>query len=235
MDTEPELELVDERPRQFGLIHLLVLIAVLALASALLAPLFRTMTARQAVFALMILLVDMTVVAATFIFCSMLREKVLSVAGRRVGQTNVGMARSRALGRTATACNFFFMAIVYLANLILAILFAKQDFPWIVIISQVQVGIFTTILFLQLWWDRDFGAIEFFENGMAAVSFKYTPWDQIIVRPCKLYENGVNLHIQSGTKHSGATMMTVFVSQPLKQYLLKHHGEESQFHKKSPG
>jgi len=232
--SKPELELLDERPRQFGLIHLMGLLTVLAFAFALLAPLFRAMSGRQATSVSIILLIEVAVFAGTYLYSSSQREKVLSVAGRRVGQSNVGMAKSRAFGRIATACGFLFLAALQVAVTFIAIGLSNHAFPWFMLINQVQMGYFACTALMQLRWDRDVGAIEFFEHGLVMNSFHFTSWERIIVRPCKLYQHGVNLHIQSGTKHMGQTMMVVFVSDPLKQYLLKHHGEETASNEKSP-
>ncbi|QDU74481.1 hypothetical protein Pan97_14890 [Bremerella volcania] len=227
MASEPELELLDERPQQFGLIHLMGLMTVLALAFALLAPLFRAMSGRQAIYVLLILLIEAAIVAGSYVYTSSRRQKLLAAAGRRVGQSNFGMAKSRAFGRLATVCGLLFVAIGQVCFTIMAIWMSYDHFPWMLLVSQFQLGVFASNAMMQLRWDRDFGAIEFFENGIADATHQFTPWERIVVRPSKLYEHGVNLHVQSAIKHGGATMMTIFVSDELKQYLLKHHGEET--------
>jgi len=228
MATEPELELLDERPRQFGLIHLMTLLTVLALAFALLAPLVRSMSSHQAVSVVAILAIEVVVFAGSYFHLSLRRERLLAKAGRRVGQSHFGMAKSRAFGRFATAIGFFFFAIVQVAVSITMIMMANDTFPWFMVISQVQLGIFAGYALMQLRSGRDVGAIEFFEHGIADATQLFTPWDQVVVRPSTLYPHGVNLHIRHTIKQGGATMSTVFVSDELKQYLLKHHGDEAE-------
>lgn len=226
-ESELELEIVDERPQQFGLIHLMGLMTVLAFASALLAPLFRILSGRQVTYIALILVIEVFVVGGSYYLASYRRNKLLSVSGRRVGQSNFGMAKSRAFGRLATVCGLLVWAILQLTIVIVFVGWAPNDhFPWSMLIIQAQAGHFATNALMQLRWDRDYGAIEFFENGMADATMQFTPWERIVVRPSKLYEHGVNLHIKPDSKYGGATMMTIFVSDPLKQYLLKHHGEE---------
>ena len=225
--AEPQLEILDERPRQFGLIHMMGLMTVLALAFALLAPLFRAMSGRQALYVLTIVLIQIAIVVGSYLWASAKRENLLSIAGRRVGQSNFGMAKSRAFGRFATACGFLFFAILQLALVILLLSWTPDgSFPWYLFISQFQMGLFASHALMQLRSGRDFGAIEFFEHGMADATQQFTPWERIVVRPSKLYEHGVNLHIKPTSQYGGATMTTVFVSDPLRQYLLQHHGEE---------
>lgn len=225
-EPELELELLDERPQQFGLIHLMGLMTVLAFASALLAPLFRMMSGRQVTYIALILLIQVVIIGGSYGLTSYRRKKLLSVSGRRVGQSNFGMAKSRALGRLATVCGSLVFAILQLSLVILFIYWMPDDhFPWSMLIVQAQAGHFATHAIMQLRWDRDYGAIEFFENGMADAAMQFTPWERIVVRPSKLYEHGVNLHIKPMAKYGGATMITIFVSDPLKQYLLKHHGD----------
>ena len=226
-DPELELELLDERPQQFGLFHLMGLMTVLALAFALLAPLFRAMSGRQAIYILTILLIEVVIVAGSYVHTSSRRQKLLAVAGRRVGQSNFGMAKSRAFGRLATVFGLLFIAILQVGFTIVAIWMSYDHFPWMLIVNQIQLGFFASNAVMQLRFDRDFGAIEFFENGISDAAQQYTPWERINVRPSKLYEHGVNLHIQPVNNYGGATMTTIFVSDPLKQYLLKHHGEEA--------
>ncbi|PQO29123.1 hypothetical protein C5Y96_15325 [Blastopirellula marina] len=227
-ELELELELLDERPQQFGLIHLMGLMTVLAFAFALLAPLFRILSGRQVTYIALILVIELFVVGGSYYLASYRRNKLLSVSGRRVGQSNFGMAKSRAFGRLATVCGLLVFAFLQLALVILVICWMPDDhFPWSMLIVQFQMGHFATNAIMQLRWDRDYGAIEFFENGMADATMQFTPWERIVVRPSKLYEHGVNLHIKPAAKYGGAMMMTIFVSDPLKQYLLKHHGDLS--------
>lgn len=227
MANDPQLEIVDERPQQFGLIHLMGLLTVLAFAFALLAPLFRMLSGPQATSVLIILLIQLPVVVGSYVLASYRRAKLLSVAGLRVGQSNFGMAKSRRFGQLATAIGFLFFAILQVVLIVVVTgWMSNGHFPWELLVCQFQTGLFASQAVVQLRSGRDFGTIEFFENGMADAAQQFTPWDRVIVRPSKLYEHGVNLHIQPVTKHAGQTMTTIFVSDPLKQYLLKHHGEE---------
>lgn len=206
----------------------MTLLTVLALAFALLAPLVRSMSSHQAVSVFAILTIEVVAFAGSYFYLSMRRERLLAKSGRRVGQSNFGMAKSRALGRLATAIGFLFFAIAQVAVSITMIMMADGPFPWIMVINQVQLGFFVSYALMQLRSGRDFGALEFFEHGITDATQQFIPWDNIIVRPSKLYQQGVNLHFQHSIKQGGATMTTVFVSDELKQYLLKHHGDDAQ-------
>jgi len=84
MATKPKLELVDDRPLQFGLVHLVGLTSVLALGFALLAPIFRTLPNYLAAFVLILLLVELSVVVGNWIISASHRQSVLAVVGRRI-------------------------------------------------------------------------------------------------------------------------------------------------------
>ncbi len=227
MATEPQLELVEERPQQFGLFHLMGLMTVLAFAFALLAPLFRALSGRQVTYLLIILAIEVAVVIGSYVFSSTARRKLLSKSGRRIGQSNLGKTKTRFFGRLATVSAFFLLAIVQVGLAIMLITYTPDKFPWEMLISQIQLGFFASNALMQLRSKRDLGAIEFFENGVSLTPNFLTPWEQIIVRPSKLYDHAVNVHILPLQKHFGQSMMTVFVAEDLKQYLLKHHGDES--------
>ena len=225
--AEPELELLDERPQQFGLFHLMGLITVLGFAFALLAPLFRALSGHQALYVLIILAIELAVVCGSYVYSSTRRKTLLSQSGRRIGQSNLGKSKTRLSGRLVTALGCLLLAILQLVVSIMLIQVSPDGFPWEMLGSQVQLAFFASNSLMQLRSNRDFGAIEFFENGISLDSFHLVPWTQIIIRPSKLYDHGINVLIQPVKKHFGQTTNTIFVSDELKQYLLKHHGEEA--------
>lgn len=233
MSTDPlsepdqQLELTDERPQQFGLFHLMGLITALGFAFALLAPLFRAMSGLQALYVLVILGIEIAVVGGSYWYSSSLRQALLSQSGRRIGQSNLGRSQTRFSGRLTTALGCLFLAIVQVVISIMIIQFSPGRFPWEMLGSQVQLAFFASNSLMQLRTNRDFGAIEFFENGISLSANQFLPWKQVIVRPCKRYKHGIKLILLPIQQNFGRSTNTIFVSEPLKQYLLKHHGDLS--------
>lgn len=224
-DPELELELLDEHPQQFGLFHLMGLITVLGFAFALLAPLFRALSGHQALYVLIILAIEVAVVGGSYLSSSSRRKALLSKSGRRLGQSNFGKAKTRFSGRMMTALGCLLLASLQLVVSIMLIKVSPERFPWEMLISQVQLAFFASNSMMQLRSNRDFGAIEFFENGISLDAFQFIPWTQVIIRPSKLYEHGIKVLILPVHQYFGRTTNTIFVSDELKQYLLKHHGD----------
>lgn len=229
MADEPqlELELLDQRPQQFGLIHLMGLMTVLALAFALLTPLFRATSGVQNILALVVLMVPILFIAGPCVISAVRRHQILAVAGRRVGKNKIATANSRKTWQAAEAIALLILSITLVAFELWAICFFVDSFPTVMIISQALVGWFASQALMQLRWNRDFGTIEFFENGMVMASFYLIPWEKLTVRQCKLSEQSVNIHFPTEDKYGGSAMLTVAVSDELKHYLMKHHGEEA--------
>lgn len=220
---QPEFEIPDERLQQFGLIHLIGLTTLFALVSALLAPLLRATEGSQVFDVLLVVCLEGVVVCSTFVLSTWQREKVLAVAGRRIGQSNMGRERTRSFGQCMTAGAFLFLAVLQLGFAIASFLSPSSGVPWILLFSQIVLGFCGTKAFLQMLWGRDLGSVEFFENGIVKSASRFTPWEKLTVRPNKQCDYAVNLRLVPPNWNILGTRTTVFVDLRLKVCLLKYY------------
>lgn len=227
MATQPEveLELLDQRPQQFGLIHLMGLTGGLALASALLVPILRKLPIELVAILLAILLGELSFVIGHWITFATRRKNVLAVAGRRISDGSEDKRNTRPK-------KLEFMVVIGVEVLVAQIgigsaayLLGASEAYWVIIMCEIQIALFVAHRISRRWNCFD-DRIVFFEHGIVRQSFEFIPWERVVVRPSQLYDDSANLHIESTTRHTGPTLETVPVSTEMKRYLLKHHGEK---------
>lgn len=232
---EADLKTAEERPQQFGLMELVGLMTAVALLCALLAALLRAISPEHRFNAILIFLIQFVVLGGTVIYCSIRREQVLKVSGKRIGQGYVNAVSSVPWARNIGIGMTLLLATMQLLMMVVMIVISRGGFPWILMVSQIQLGFFAGSMFMQLRWKRDLGASEFFENGVALAPFLFTPWKLIKVRLSKLDDERIVLLFQPPNKFTAGSMTTLLVSEELKEYLLATHGEDVPSNEKSPG
>ncbi|PQO29124.1 hypothetical protein C5Y96_15330 [Blastopirellula marina] len=224
-ETELELELLDQRPPQFGLMHLMGLMTALALATALLVPIFRTLPAYLTAIILIVLLIELCAVIGDWFIGTTRRQGVLALAGRQISLSGDDdpQAKPTSIGKMIVIGVEVLLAQIGIG--IVAYSLGGNDVYWLVIVCQIQIALYVANQLIRQRWSIHDENAEFFENGIILGSFQFTPWERISVRPCRLYPDRVNLHIQSATKHVGPTLKTIPVSDSMKRYLLNQYGE----------
>lgn len=228
--AEPELELLDERPAQFGLIHLMGLTGGVSLATALLVPGIRALPVDLVAIMLVVLLGGLLFVIGHWMNSAKQRNSVLAIAGRRFSDRNEDKRSPQTTRREILAVGVDVLlpqigvgSLVYLLGRSDV---WHNDIYWIIVFCEIQVVYFVAHRSVLRRWSLSDDHVEFFENGVVAQSFQFSPWERVVVRPSQLYNDRINLHIESATRYAGPTLKTVFVSPEMKQYLLKHHGEK---------
>lgn len=225
MTSDPKLELVDLRLQQFSLFHLMGLMTAVALTFALFVPHLRSLSSGEATVVIAILLMQFAILAGGWFDSTMGRKKVLSSAGRHVGRRTTEIVKSPTGKRILFAVFCLFFVVVQFVIVSLASI-SREHFPWMIGFFEAVMGFWGFSEVTQRRWEHNETGFEIFENGIVFRSFELIPWERIVVRRCKFHQDSVNLHIKSGTKYVGPTLMTIPVSEEMQSYLLKYHGEE---------
>lgn len=222
--SSPTLETLDERPRQFGLSHLMIGVTVAAVLCAILAPLLQVMTPGNRVMVLLMFLLQGTLIGGSYYFLSSQREHLLRDAGRRIGVGYNGQIPGK---RWPVVLPLFVMGVFAVGQLALAIwaaMMSTETLSWTNVIQQAQMGVFGGVFLSHLRRGGSPWATEFFENGVMVAGTGFTPWERIQLRPSQLADDRLVMISRGEQKHFGGTTATILVDRALREYLLAHYG-----------
>lgn len=226
MTSEPgpeiELETVDEKPHQFRLFDLMVGMTIVAIVCAVLAPLFRMMVAENRLPVLIIFLVQAMVMAGTIFHASSRRQRMLLGAGKRIGLGYNGKLPGKFLPQ---AISLGMMVVFSVMQFVVTLFLTMDDFPWYLMLQQIQLGIYGGTMLSQFRWGRTPGTTEFFEQGVVPASFHLVPWSNVVLRPSQMAEDRLVMVMKAQPNSIMGTTSTVQVDEKLRAYLLAHHGE----------
>lgn len=221
--NEPEREVLVDKSGQFHLIHLLRAMTLVAILAAMIAPALRAMNSEHASAALIVVGIHLAFAAAAYFYCSYRRRKVLQGSGIRLGQSFSGSPTRQ------KRIDMFFMTAILFACVFVLLASLRvtreniQYFPWRLNFNGfIYTSVFVYYL-LHISWKRHFGAVEFFEHGVAVSPMKFTPWEFVDVQPHGDRANEIQLIVTRTTSKSHVVTVPTLVSPELCSYLLTHH------------
>ncbi|QDU74480.1 hypothetical protein Pan97_14880 [Bremerella volcania] len=220
---EPELEVLDEKPRQFQLIHLIGVMTALAVLSALFAPALRALKSDQATTALMLLGTQLTVVTAAYFFGMYRRRKALQGSGARLGQSFTGSPITQKLISIFVIAGMLFLSLYILLIAVGNTSGSFKKFPIEAMYLNFLLAAMSVPFLLHIFWKRHLGVVEFFEHGVALTPMKLTPWELVEVQPHQTKQNGIQMTVSRKGKWARKLTIPALVSPELRSYLLRHH------------
>lgn len=236
--NEPELEDVDEKPRQFGLIHLMGLMSGLAFLCALAAPLYRMMEPGKQLQFLIAMVMQLIIASATALFFSYRRSETLKQAGKRIGIGYPGKLPGKYGPMIIGSLGLLAFALVQLGIALFVTSAPDASTQPLFLVQQVQLSFFAGTAMMQLVWGRSPGTTEFFENGVVIGSFSLISWEKITLRPSQFDESRIVMvrreKMQSNHQVFSHTS-TLLVLEPTRSHLLARYGEAAKANEKSPG
>lgn len=223
----PTLETLDERPQQFGLSQLMIGVTLVAVICAILAPLWQMMTPGNRIIVVAMFVMQGVVVGSFYFIFTSQRSRYLRVAGRRIGVGYNGQIPGKRWPMMVPLAVMCFFGMLQLAIAIWGAISFSETISWTYVLQQAQTGVFGGFFLAQLSRGGTFASTEFFENGVMVAGNGFTPWERIQLRPSQLSEDRLVMITRAGKTHFGSTTATIFVDQPLREYLLAHYGQTS--------
>lgn len=224
--AENELEPTEERPQQFGLADVFLVLTGVAMVCAILAPLARTVPKESYLSVGAIVVAQVGAITVSIGWAIRRRKKLLDQTGRRLGvgykHGLFGPAWVRAFAVLGVV-SFIAIQLTY-AGFILFM--ASPRFDWLMIGNVAMLGAMGGGTLLKLRQGREIGASEIFANGFVIYEIHFIPWERFRVRKSKTREGAIDITVHPRPRYSSDTISTLYVSDELRDYLLKHHGEQ---------
>lgn len=224
--NDPEPEVVNQKPRQFQLIHLLGMITSLGVLSAIFAPAIRALSSKHATIALLVLGSQLAVITGLLFFGNYLRRKSLQGSGARLGQSHTVSSWFQTLINIVVIGSLQFVCLAVVLLSLRKTFGPTEGFIFQLIAPSILLLAFSVPFLLHIFWRRHLGVVEFFEHGIAMSPFKLTPWELVDVQQHETKQNGIQLTVTTKGKYTRNLTVPALVSPALRNYLLKHHGEE---------
>jgi hypothetical protein len=166
-------------PGQWTLRHLVIVLAVVAVGSAILGPWLRQISARQLAFAGLAAAMAVAVASFTFTFGMFLRKRKAAGAGRRLLQVQV--KHWLAFNWSWWTLCFAALCGVGMVAVLILILPSKGEIPTAIAFPIAHQSLIAGMLggLLLLWSANAACLLEVHDNGLLIQRSQFVPWGQI--------------------------------------------------------
>ncbi len=210
-------------PQQFRLMDLFVLTTMIALVSAMVAPLLRGLASDYRNLLLRIVSVQLLLTAGTIVYYARKRKALLDKSGSKIGSAFCGQFRWRYWPIVRTVATIVFAAsfqLLFAVAMAITLLDSGEIFgPISAMIDHLPVShrvlhylhylSFLDFLFYLQYsfsvgyafslyrWRVYPNSIEFFEHGIVRKGLALTPWKRIEVRPSSLFADKIAIVVRA--------------------------------------
>jgi len=223
-DSPKESDSADAgNPQQFRLMDLFVLTTLVALLSAMVAPLLRGLESDYRNLLLRIVGFQLLLAAGTIVYYAKQRKKLLDKSGSRIGSAFCGQFRWRYWPIVRTVSSIVFAAsfqLLFAAAMAITILDSGQIFgPISMMIDRLPVS-YRVLHYLHYLSFLDFffylqysfsvgyafslyrwraypNTLEFFEHGIVKKGLSFIPWKRIEVRPSTFFDDKIAIVVRA--------------------------------------
>lgn len=223
--TETELQSIDERPQQFGLWGVFLFLSLAAILCAIFAPLVRTLPTESYLSVGTLILAQIGAIAFSCRRAIGQRQALLEHAGRRLGSGYKHGPFGPGWVKAFAICSIVGFFAIQLAFLGFFLFMAIPTFDWLMIWNVIMLANMGGNVLLKMRQAPAIGATEIFENGLAYAGCSFMPWQLLRVRLSRKREQAIDITFHPPPRYASDTMVTLYVSDELREYLLKHHSE----------
>jgi hypothetical protein len=205
-------------PRQFRIVDLVALMTLAALVSALAAPFVRALSPEHRGKLLITTIVQLIVMAATFVTNAKSRKQVLGQAGKKIGAGYLGTLRwSRltcVLGMLFLGAIQLFMSFVFLDTP------NRNTQVPDNLLFYVQLAYFSAAAISRYRWGAYPNTVEIFQHGLVFCGTRFVSWEKAEPRPSAYYSDRVTIVFRHAPQSAAGEIKTVQVSDALRDWIL---------------